>query len=375
MSTNEDATPEPSELPSEIIDGDLLTAPPERVNVRRIVIRVAVMTIALGVASFVLFTVFSDLDPDAIVAAVRGLSDAERIALIGGTVMIVGCEGLQTASLVPGLPARRGAIAWLGPNAISSITPGPGDLPVRYRMFVSWGQPPAVAATAIGANSIFTTGAKVVLPAIAGTALTIADVPLDGIFATIVTAAVVLALIIAVAAVILGSERRTAAAARVVERVWRRALRLLRRSPETGTDLADRLVARRADALELLRTRWKVATGATVLVVGTRVALLIMCVRFAGVPESAASSQAIFCVFAIVMGLTVIPLMPGNVGVSELAYVGLLTPIAGTEYANEVTAGVLVFRMLTWLLLIPTGLIALAIWRHGLRAAASVSPR
>jgi putative heme transporter len=198
---------------------------------------------------------------------------------------------------------------------------------------------------------------------------------LDGIFATIVTAAVILALVIAVAAVVLGSERRTAATGRVVQRVWRGTLRLFRRSPDTGTDLADRLVARRADALELLRTRWKVATGATVLVVGARVALLIMCVRFAGVPEAAASSQAIFCVFAIVMGLTVIPLMPGNVGVSELAYVGLLTPIAGTEYANEVTAGVLVFRMLTWLLLIPTGLIALAIWRHGLRDAASVSPR
>ena len=95
-----------------------------------------------------------------------------------------------------------------------------------------------------------------------------------------------------------------------------------------------------------------------------------MCIRFAGVPEAAASSAAIFCVFAIVMGLTVVPLIPGNVGVSELAYVGLLTPIAGTAYANEVTAGVLVFRMLTWLLLIPTGFIALAIWRRGLRSAA-----
>ena len=32
--------------------------------------------------------------------------------------------------------------------------------------------------------------------------------------------------------------------------------------------------------------------------------------------------------------------MPGNAGVSELAFVGLLTPIAGTEYVNQVTAGV-----------------------------------
>jgi ABC-type thiamin/hydroxymethylpyrimidine transport system permease subunit len=59
--------------------------------------------------------------------------------------------------------------------------------------------------------------------------------------------------------------------------------------------------------------------------------------------------------------------MPGNAGVSELAFVGLLTPIAGTAFVNEVTAGVLLFRLLTWLLMIPAGGAALALWQVGLR--------
>jgi len=58
--------------------------------------------------------------------------------------------------------------------------------------------------------------------------------------------------------------------------------------------------------------------------------------------------------------------MPGNAGVSELAFVGLLTPIAGTEYVNEATAAVLIFRILTWLLMIPAGAVAIGLWQYGL---------
>jgi hypothetical protein len=45
----------------------------------------------------------------------------------------------------------------------------------------------------------------------------------------------------------------------------------------------------------------------------------------------------------------------------------MLTPIAGTQYVNQVTAGVLVYRLLTWLLMIPAGGVALALWQTGLR--------
>ena len=54
----------------------------------------------------------------------------------------------------------------------------------------------------------------------------------------------------------------------------------------------------------------------------------------------------------------------------ELAFVGMLTPIAGTEYVNQVTAGVLLFRLLTWLLMIPAGGAAIGLWQLGLQRSA-----
>lgn len=331
------------------------------------------MAVGLVVAGFALATVFDDLDLGQVADAVRGLDDAETIALIGGTGVVVWAEALLTASVVPQLPARRGALAWLGPTAVASVIPGPSDMPVRYRMFTSWGYDASVAGTAVAAGALLNIALKLVLPAIAGIGIAVADIPLDGVFSTIVTAAVVLALFIAVAAFALGSASRTAAMGRILDRIWQPTLRLLRRE-RSGPALADRLVAQRAESLRTLEGKWVRAVASLALVTATRVSLFVMCLRFVGVPEDELSWIAIFCVWAIVRGLTVIPIMPGNAGVSELAFVGLLTPIAGTAFVNEITAGVLLFRLLTWLLMIPTGGVALGLWRIGLKRRDAGSP-
>ena len=101
----------------------------------------------------------------------------------------------------------------------------------------------------------------------------------------------------------------------------------------------------------------------TLLATAVKCALLIMALRVVGIPEDALGWSAIFAVYALVAGLTVVPITPGSAGVAELALVGMLAPIAGDAYINEVAAGVLVYRLLTWILLIPVGLVALGGWR------------
>jgi uncharacterized membrane protein YbhN (UPF0104 family) len=134
-------------------------------------------------------------------------------------------------------------------------------------------------------------------------------------------------------------------------------------------EIAEWLVIQRSQSIEMLRGRGLRAIASMLFVTVARVALLVMCVRFVGVPESAVSWQGIFCVWAIERGLTIIPIMPGNAGVSEFALAGLLTTLAGDQFVNQVTAAVLIFRILTWLLLIPVGGVALGLWRYGLRRA------
>ncbi len=363
--------------PPAVADGDSPDPDEDARNersVRKLVVRAAVLAIALGVAGFLLFKAFDDLDIHAVLDAMRSLDDAERLSLIFGTAIVIWSEALLLASFVPKMPARRGGMAWLGSTAVASVIPGPSDVPVVYRMFKSWGQTSADAATAIAGASLFNIGLKLILPAVAGVAIVVADIPLGGVMSTIITATVILALLLLGATLVLGSERRTAAAGRAIDRVWRPILRLLRRRPP-DRPLADRLVVQRAESLELMNGIWQRSLATILLVTATRVALFVMCIRFVGVPGSAASWVSIFCVWAIVRGLTVIPIMPGGVGVSEFAYVAMLTAIAGSRYVNEITAGVLIYRILTWLLIIPAGGVALGLWQMGLRRGAEERAR
>lgn len=341
------------------------SAPPQRARGRtavRIAFRLFILVAAIAIGAFVLAGIFDDLDPEKIGEAFRQLTDAEMISLFMGWLIWIGAQGLQTASLVDGLPARRGVLAYLGPSAVASLIPGPSDLPVRYSMYQSWGTPPDVAATAVGASGVFSVGSQLALPAFAGIAIAVSGVQVDGFLTVIVIATVVLAVVIVLVALVLGSEGRTRWAARRVDTAMRAVFRLVRKTPpEENLDTI--VVAQRKASFDHLRGKWLPTTGATVLTIAAKCSLLIMALRFVGIPENTLGWSAIFAVFALVAGLTIVPITPGSAGVSEVALVGMLAPIAGPEYVNEVAAGVLLYRLLTWILLIPTGLIALGAWR------------
>jgi uncharacterized membrane protein YbhN (UPF0104 family) len=68
-------------------------------------------------------------------------------------------------------------------------------------------------------------------------------------------------------------------------------------------------------------------------------------------------------VFAVVRLASAVPVVPGNVGLAELGYMGGLI-IAGGSRA-EVVASVLLFRFLTYFAQIPIGALTYLRWRYG----------
>lgn len=352
-----------ADLPSsvEAFEADLL-APAGKTRIRSIVFRAILIVGALAISGFILISTFEDLDFDAIAESITSLEDADLIALVAMWVIWIASQGLLTASLVPRLPVRRGVIAYLGPAGVTSIIPGPSDLPFRLKMLTAWGYSPGDATLAVAAGSVFSIGIKLVLPVVAAIGLLVSDAPIDGTLRTVVVIAVLVGFGILGIAFMLASEKRTAKIGRVIAPVYAFMLRLLRR-PEPP-DLAQTLIAARAESLERLRDRWMIGTWATVLTAGTRFALLLMAIRFTGTPDDAISWPQIFVVYAVVQGLTVLPITAGDAGVSEIAYIGLLTAAAGSQYVNQITAGVLIFRVLTWVVIIPIGLTTLAVWQR-----------
>ena len=339
-----------------------------RRTVVKIAVRVAIVVAALVISTVVLFNIFEDLNFEEINDAINRLSDAEWLALIFAWMIWIGAQGLQTASLVHAMPARRGVLAFLGPAAVASVIPGPSDLPVRFSMYQSWGVARDEAATAVGASGIFSVTSKLALPALAGVLIFFGDLEISGFLSIIVATTVTLAVIIVVVAFVLGSERRTRAAGTKIQPLVNRLRRLFRKEP-IERDLGETLAEYRSETVDYLRDKWLATSAATLLTYVTKCCLLVMCLRFVGIPEGALGWAAIAAVFALVQGITMLPITPGSVGVTELALVGMLTPIAGQEYVNEVAAGTLLYRLATWLLIIPAGLIALGGWKVSVRRA------
>ena len=66
---------------------------------------------------------------------------------------------------------------------------------------------------------------------------------------------------------------------------------------------------------------------------------------------------------AAVALVALIPITPGAVGVSEVAYIGFLSAVAGEGLTDEITAAIVIFRAAQWLAPIPIGWILLVIMR------------
>lgn len=345
-----------------------LTPNSRRNTIRRVTFRVALVVAVLGFSTWVLFNVFDDLNWDEVRRSIAELSDAEALSLIFGWMVWVVTQGALTASLVDKLAVRRGVLASLGPTAISSLIPGPSDLPIRFRMYQSWGVSSSEATTAVVGSGVFSIGANLILPSIAGVLIVLADVPLSGFFSVIVTASVALAIIVAAAGFTLGSQQRTLTVGRWLDRPTRAVTSKLRKTlPDDNLGVF--FVKKRAEAVDQLSGKWLKCSLATIATTAAKCSLLVLTLRFVGIPEDNLGWLAVAAAYGLVAGMTAIPITPGSAGVAELGFVGLLTAAADGDWVNQITAGVLLYRLMTWLLLIPVGMGALGVWRYGVRAA------
>jgi hypothetical protein len=327
----------------------------------KVAVRVLLVVAGFAVAGLVLARAFSGFDASEVGAALTGLGWADYASLAGVFALLMAAQAFLAASFVPGLSMRRGLIAWLGSNAVAMVVPGPSDVPLRYKMFRSWGLPAGDAATATASATMLNSVHKMVMPAIAAVGLAVGDVEVGSVRKAVIAGCAVFGALAVSVVFVFGTAARTAAAGRGLGRVIRRPV-------------ADRLVRYRNRAVGLIRVTWKRMLIGLVLVVSVSVALFVVCMRAAGLPATAASALALFCVWALVRGLTVLPTMPGDAGVSELAYVSLLSQVAGSQHVNAAAAGVVLYRVITWISLIPLGAIAIAAWRWGLRHRGQPEP-
>jgi putative heme transporter len=267
-------------------------------------------------------------------------------------------------AVLPSLRLREAAAVNLSSNAVANTLPAGGALGmgVSWAMLSSWGVGTEEYVLYTLLSGIWNVFARLGLPVLALLALLTVTRP-DAVLIT--SAAVGLSLLAAAAAglgLLLRSERFALRADHVLQHAAAIACRLARR--QAPTRIAGSLTGFRSRAAGLLAARgWRitVTTAAAQLILWL---VLLACLRGAGVSQAQVSWQTSLAAYAFVRLLTVLPLTPGGLGITELGLVGVLAAGAGPGATAKVTAAVLLYRAVTYLPPIPLGAAAFLLWRH-----------
>ncbi len=287
----------------------------------------------------------------------------------GGIAALVAVALLNLASFappwmaaLPGLSTVRALVMSQASTAASSVLPG-GDavgMGLSYAMLRRWGFTVEQVTVATAATAVWNVFANVVFAVVAVGLLATSGESHPLLTTTAVIGSAGVAVAIALFAVALADDRNASLLGGFAQRLWNRVPRVLRRRPAAGWD--ERLVDFRREAVDLLRRRWLVLTGATLLGHLTVFLVLFAALRAVGVSSADVSLAEAFAAWALIRIITTVPITPGGLGVVELGLTGALVSFGGNRAA--VVAAVLLYRVLTYVPPIAIGGVCLIVWRR-----------
>jgi uncharacterized protein (TIRG00374 family) len=248
------------------------------------------------------------------------------------------------------------ALAQLASNALAKIAPGGGAVgaALQYRMLVQSGMDGTSVAGALTAANLLTLGLVLAMPVMAIPSIVRGLVP-GSLVEIALSGVAIFVLLAGLGAWCLASDKPLAWIGRTAQRVRNR----LRPKAEPLTTLPRRLLRERDRILATLGARWPRALGATVGRWALDYATLLAALAAVGSHPRASLVLLAFCAAQL---LAQIPVTPGGLGFVEAGLTGMLT-LAGVGAGNAALA-TLAYRLVSYWLPLPAGLIAYIMFRR-----------
>ena len=315
--------------------------------------------VVIAVFSFVLPQV---ADLDEVWRHIRAMTGLELATLGAAALWNLVTYWIVTVQATPGLTYPQAAVLTGATTAVSNTVPGGSAVGIglTYGMLSSWGFSRSRSTLSVLVSGLWNTYAKLGFPVVALALLALQHDTDPARVAAGVLGLLAVAGSIAVFALVLRREAFARQAGDRAAAAVSRLRRLVGRPPvhDWGTATAKF----RARVLGLVERRWLRITVATVVGHLSLFFVLLLALRHVGIGVDDVGTAEALAVFAFVRLLTAIPITPGGLGIVELGLAAGLTAAGGDEAG--VLAAVLVFRLLTYVLPIPLGLLAYGFWRR-----------
>jgi putative heme transporter len=321
--------------------------------------------VLVGVFLFVFGVVLPRLiDYDAVRSALAALTPGQLGLLVATSAVAYVANAGPTRVLVPGLSWPHAVGSDLAARAVVSTVPGPTDVAARLVLYRHWSIPTAIASAGIVLASLFETFAYFALPLIATAGLLVTGRPAE-------SRALLLALIglivLVAAAILLASIVRSESLARRLggglDRLAQRIWKLFRKAPPTG--IVEGILDLRERSKVILTQHGLRGFAAAVVAKLAWFVVLEVALWCVGVGPGVLPPSAVLAAMALVGMVSLVPITPGAVGVTEVAYIGILSSVAGSGLTEQLTVAVMLFRIAQWFVPIPAGWVLLLVMRRG----------
>ncbi len=359
------ATDKTSQPDADALADQLATAGAEVVtprSTRDLLTKIVQVVLGLGIAVVLLGWVLPWLTHTSwhqIGWELRRLGWGKALLLFGFMMAGLYAYTFTLSASLPGLKHAPALIVNLCGSGVSNSMPGGGAVGVaaQYAIFRSWGFSHRNIGTSLIITSIWNLLVRAILPIVAvlwlfasGTT----DLPhliVLGVGGAVLVAAVMVGLAVA----ILASDRSAHAIGKVLNRIVRPVLRLLKKNDQVDVEAI--ALDMRARVIGVVRPGWLSLTFGIVGFLGIYFFLFRECMLAFGIDLPWA--QAFAC-YALSRMLTMVPLTPGGIGVTELA-AGLM--VAFGAGGHQAAAAVVLFAIYSHILEIPLGMLAFVAWR------------
>ena len=321
--------------------------------------------VLVGVFLFVFGVVLPRLiDYDAVRAALAALTPGQ-LALLGATsaVAYVANAG-PTRVLVPGLSWPHAVGSDLAARAVVSTVPGPTDVATRLVLYRQWSIPTTVASAGIVLAALFETFSYFALPLIATAGVLVTGHPTQS--RALLLALIGLIVLVAAAVLLVSIVRSESLARRLggwLDRMAQRIWKLFRKTPPTG--IVEGMLDLRERSKVMLTRHGLLGFVAAVVAKLAWFVVLEVALWCVGIGPDVLPPSAVLAAMAVVGIVSLVPITPGGVGVTEVVYIGVLSSVAGSGLTEQLTAAVMLFRIAQWFVPIPIGWVLLLVMRRG----------
>ena len=321
--------------------------------------------VLVGLLAFVLGIVLPRLvDYDAVGAALAALTPGQLVLLGASSIVAYVLSAAPSRVLVPGLSWPHAVGSDLAARAVVSIVPGPSDIATRFVLYRQWSIPTDAASAGIALAALFEPFSVFALPLIATAGALLGRHPTQP--RVLLLAVVGLVVLVAAAALLVSFVRSEGLARKLggwLDSMSQRIWRLFRKTQPGG--IVEGILALREGSKAMLTQHGVLGFAAAVVGRLAWFVVLEVALWCVGIGPDVLPPSAVLAAMAVVGIVSLIPITPGAVGVAEIAYIGLLSSVAGPGMTDQLTAAVMLFRIAQWLAPIPIGWVLLIVLRRG----------